>query len=251
MKRFTVLSICLALCLSLLSGCSCDHDWIDATCTEPKTCAKCDETKGKPLGHKPGKLEETVDEESSTVIRKEYCTVCNELLDTVTTQFNPSTKDDCFAFTPNEFMETLATLSAPYVEDFSYEFTYANGLMARVNTGKKQAVLQFFRSDTTALAEDEKDTAEVWCVSLIQLDVADADLRHCIMMVCDPSLDKTTAFDLDMAISAAYLNAMTGGQSLGYYLHNDLLYESSYIPEDSQTQTPAMNMTNIYASDYR
>lgn len=29
----------------------CNHEWIEATCTEPKTCSKCEETEGEPLGH--------------------------------------------------------------------------------------------------------------------------------------------------------------------------------------------------------
>lgn len=27
------------------------HTWLDATCTEPRTCSECGETEGKPLGH--------------------------------------------------------------------------------------------------------------------------------------------------------------------------------------------------------
>ncbi len=30
---------------------TCDHDWIPATCTTPKTCSKCSEPEGTPLGH--------------------------------------------------------------------------------------------------------------------------------------------------------------------------------------------------------
>lgn len=28
-----------------------EHTWIEATCTEPKTCSECGETEGEPLGH--------------------------------------------------------------------------------------------------------------------------------------------------------------------------------------------------------
>lgn len=41
-------SIAVMLCLS---GCACEHEWGGATCTEPKTCIKCGETEGEPLGH--------------------------------------------------------------------------------------------------------------------------------------------------------------------------------------------------------
>lgn len=39
------------LLMVLLTGCCISHDWQDATCTEPKTCAKCGETEGEALGH--------------------------------------------------------------------------------------------------------------------------------------------------------------------------------------------------------
>lgn len=32
-------------------GCAPQHEWVAATCTEPKTCSKCGETEGEPLGH--------------------------------------------------------------------------------------------------------------------------------------------------------------------------------------------------------
>ena len=40
----------LFICL-LLAGCQHQHIWNEATCTEPKTCSKCGETEGEPLGH--------------------------------------------------------------------------------------------------------------------------------------------------------------------------------------------------------
>ena len=35
----------------LLVGCGHKHQWVEATCTEPKTCSECGETEGEPLGH--------------------------------------------------------------------------------------------------------------------------------------------------------------------------------------------------------
>ena len=32
----------------------CDHEWVDATCTEPRSCKICHEMMGDPLGHKGG-----------------------------------------------------------------------------------------------------------------------------------------------------------------------------------------------------
>ena len=35
----------------LLSSCGHKHTWIDATCTQPKTCSECGQTEGEALGH--------------------------------------------------------------------------------------------------------------------------------------------------------------------------------------------------------
>ena len=34
-----------------ITNLSCEHSWLDATCTEPKTCELCGETEGEALGH--------------------------------------------------------------------------------------------------------------------------------------------------------------------------------------------------------
>ena len=51
MKRTRYLMIVLATLCIALSGCCISHDWKEASCTEPKTCAKCGKTEGAPLGH--------------------------------------------------------------------------------------------------------------------------------------------------------------------------------------------------------
>lgn len=37
--------------LVLLSGCCLSHEWVEADCTTPKTCSKCEQTEGEALGH--------------------------------------------------------------------------------------------------------------------------------------------------------------------------------------------------------
>lgn len=50
MRKITAFLL-LALCISLLSGCGCKHEWTVADCTTAKTCSLCEETEGVPLGH--------------------------------------------------------------------------------------------------------------------------------------------------------------------------------------------------------
>ncbi len=54
MKKASIFFLTISLACSLLSisGCgTCDHEWKEATCLEPKVCQKCQATEGEPLGH--------------------------------------------------------------------------------------------------------------------------------------------------------------------------------------------------------
>ncbi len=48
-KRLLVIS--MVTVTMMLSGCCLSHDWKEATCTQSKTCVKCEETEGEALGH--------------------------------------------------------------------------------------------------------------------------------------------------------------------------------------------------------
>ena len=50
MKRRMCLMMA-ALCVLLMSGCGCQHEWQDADCVTPKTCTLCQATEGEALGH--------------------------------------------------------------------------------------------------------------------------------------------------------------------------------------------------------
>ena len=42
MRKNIPIFLALLLCTVLLAGCSCRHEWQEATCTGAKHCAKCD-----------------------------------------------------------------------------------------------------------------------------------------------------------------------------------------------------------------
>lgn len=51
MRKIWLFCLLTTILLFLLAGCSCEHQWQDATCTAPKTCTLCQETEGQPLTH--------------------------------------------------------------------------------------------------------------------------------------------------------------------------------------------------------
>ena len=63
-KKLFCLVIAVAL---LLSGCCISHEWADADCVNPKTCAKCEKTEGEALGHTWA---------DATCVDAKTCTVC-------------------------------------------------------------------------------------------------------------------------------------------------------------------------------
>lgn len=50
MKKISAIFI-LLICICLLAGCSCNHEWEEATCTTAKTCRLCQKTEGEALEH--------------------------------------------------------------------------------------------------------------------------------------------------------------------------------------------------------
>lgn len=67
MKKLCLIFLSSLLCSALLAGCSCQHDWMEATCLSPKICTKCDATEGQALGHSW---------QEATCVAPETCTRC-------------------------------------------------------------------------------------------------------------------------------------------------------------------------------
>lgn len=67
MKRMTLIFI-LLLCICLLAGCGCRHEWEEATCTSAKICRLCEKTAGEPLEHSWVE---------ANCAEPKHCTLCN------------------------------------------------------------------------------------------------------------------------------------------------------------------------------
>lgn len=89
-KRITIISVIAGLLLITITivlivtlssnpntESHCKHEWVNATCEEPKTCSKCGETSGEALGHN---LVKTVKKEATCISSGIYlfsCTNCS------------------------------------------------------------------------------------------------------------------------------------------------------------------------------
>lgn len=68
MKRYILCLLALLTAL-LLTACGCDHEWEDATCRDPRTCALCGETEGEKLDH---------EWEDATCTAPRTCSLCGK-----------------------------------------------------------------------------------------------------------------------------------------------------------------------------
>ncbi len=69
MKKILPLTLALALLLSLLAGCACNHQWREAACDTPKTCSLCGTAEGTAPGHQWT---------DATCTAPKTCTVCHK-----------------------------------------------------------------------------------------------------------------------------------------------------------------------------
>lgn len=68
MKRAFLLVILTIVLVFCLTGCGCEHEWKEATCTDPRTCSLCQKTEGNPLGHVW---------QDATCLKPKTCSVCS------------------------------------------------------------------------------------------------------------------------------------------------------------------------------
>jgi hypothetical protein len=153
MKKTFLILLSLIMIL-LLSGCCLSHEWVDASCTAPKTCSKCGETEGEPvehqwleatctapstcagcgetqgnkLPHKFGKEElQNPNYVDATATFVKTCEQCGEQskVEKEITQF---VDQGVFLMTPEEFSDrfTQALMDMPYLQDFDFSKHFNN-----------------------------------------------------------------------------------------------------------------------------
>lgn len=136
MKKKILAILLAAACLLVLAGCSCEHEWTDAsckapkhcalcgetegtalghyyqsaTCEAPKTCTRCGETEGAPLGHNPGEWEYSVNIQTLVKSASKTCLTCGETVAVDAQQLTELFEDRLFLFTAEEFVQRLNTV---------------------------------------------------------------------------------------------------------------------------------------------
>lgn len=184
------------------------HEWVEATCTEPRTCAECGETEGEPLGHTPGEWESTnYDYVSATYLSVQRCTVCGETLDSSVESMASFIENGEFTFTPSQFRDRfnneVGSISGfgsdVYTVDTSTDGMLSYGVVGDSSVGMLSFVSMDGKNNITV------DEAEAKCnpspVILVDMSNSNAGvnvagLSIALVEACDPSLSFGDAQDV-------------------------------------------------------
>lgn len=238
MKKRIAWILILAWSLVLLTGCGCEHEWVEATCTEPKTCSLCGETEGEALGHSweeatctepktcslcgetegealghtPGSWKEEKDYVHAAKYRTRQCTVCGSSVDHEYTKLDQLYHNGVFDLSPEEFEERLGlefesfsgnTLTTSFISNTDY------GALCGVYDGNFSSVAGVVFYDSSMNFASSKFSA-VAC-TFFQSD-AENIVRVVLGIVssCDPSLSFDEAKELTGEIVNGSMVKMNG-----------------------------------------
>ena len=259
-KIFVGIVAVVVIIIAIILLWPCEHEWVDATCTTPKTCSKCDAVEGEPLGHswnkatctKPSecklcketkgkalghKWKETIthDYVGNTITKIAVCNVCsrNEEKNTekITTLLNKN--KSTFMIPPIEFMnrfkETVKEFPADIRMEWSNKTAYqsAPGISIRLGAGDTIACVNFFANDQLIDAA-EKNNESVFNNVLLSLFGEDTQkmgyIIQALTMACDPMYDK------DVAESYSLVSAMVEAEEHGKtIIRGDLAYTLVFL----------------------
>ena len=165
----------------------CSHEWIDATCTSPKTCSLCEATEGSANGHTPGA--------AATCTTSQNCTVCNAVI-TNATGHTPGAAATCT--TAQKCTVCDAELAAALSHTPGAEATCTTAQKCTVCDAELVAALDHIGGVTTCLAKAEctrcgveygPDPAHNWVEDLAARVEPDCDTNGSATYKCDKCQD--------------------------------------------------------------
>lgn len=222
LKKFikTILACLISACI--LTGCSCDHEWVDATCTEAKICTKCDKKEGEPLGHswneatctEPKTCETCKEIEGSSLghiegamkfartnnieavnIYESKCDRCSKVINSKNEKIESFIKEGIFNLTPKELttridneLNNLAncTLVAKTAKNDSGDFGLVIGNSTSNTTA---AAFLLSKKNETTISYDEKDNTGFYvALGMVYDDDSLVEVLLSTVLSFDPSL---------------------------------------------------------------
>ena len=254
MKKKLLVLLLAAVCLLVLAGCKCEHEWtapdcvnpercakcgeygaaplghtwIDPTCEDPAICSVCGKQDAEPLGHKVGEWEEELDVTALTIRKEQPCQRCGKVLDTAQEQLESLVNESHYLFTPEEYITILNDVYAQLSMDLQAEMTVADdgkliGLVTR--DGERFGEIQFSAYDG-AMTESRASERAVAQVAIV---FAHANLENGAASVVDIP-EKQIVMDAVKPVIMACMVEYTEDEAEGFV---ETLYENMAIMSGS------------------
>ncbi|MDY4486575.1 MAG: hypothetical protein SPE18_00775 [Candidatus Limivicinus sp.] len=203
-KKLIALVFALLLPVLALTGCGCEHEWVDATCTEPKTCSKCGETEGEPAGHTEGKWETVeTDPVNASVTKIKHCTECGIELAEQTTTLEKLYKYGIFLLSPEQFAERMnIMLSEQGDSNLSVGTVHTDyQFICTILLDGEETGYFSFSNDDGSISPSQKDSPCINCL-LGGVDGSEiiTSVVAALIRTCDPSIDYSEAYELGCSL---------------------------------------------------
>lgn len=223
MKRIISAVLLLVLCCTLLTGCFCKHEWQDATCTTPTTCALCDKTEGEALGHMAGDfVDGEVDFEAKTVRSYQNCKICGESLHSEINDLTSFVSGDSFVYTPNQFNRAMDNRFSNYT--FEIDTLDSGALISMIYNASGSAIgaIMYVTEDSESITMADLDSAiceGMICYWYTQDAAVVVELMKGILCGCDITItDASSDGTLSTIIDTYSNNASYSKNGVSYLL---------------------------------
>lgn len=208
-------------------GESLGHSWEEATCTEPKTCSRCGLTEGEALGHTPGEWKE--DEPNFVtggVWLRQYCQVCEQQIDSKLMSLKSLHENGVFLFSPNQFSERLS-LIYKHMSNCDYKaelITLDDGTMGTGIISGNQHIgsLLFTDSNNIMNTGTENDTRKI--ASVICTFNSDVDIEAQVPAIVGMIAASNSSLEISDATDVAKKTVLAMYSNNTYYEKNGIKY---------------------------
>lgn len=200
----------------------CSHKlWANATCTSPRVCKSCGETKGEPLGHQPGSWTKEVDYVDATSKEIRECERCGEVVDTRNEkEITSFLGDGKFSISPKGIIDRLneefsdipncSSMNADYELDDS-----GMGLELQIKNGSKIAGIGGFFSDSSNPVLLSYLGSEN-CFKNIVMYFENSDYAAATALATIQAIDPTLSFSDAKEVGAACVDTPTVKNGITY-----------------------------------
>ena len=221
------------------------HTWIDATCTDPKTCHVCGVTEGEALGHQGSESSEwDIDYDEAANVQEYCCTICEEMIEIQSEPVTTFVNGDHFTIYPAAFADRFED-SSSRLNDIDYytkseynEYGFYdedNTVFYRIQDKNDDyediGMMSFTKTDGKTVAVMNNYTENcVGCINILIEDSYDVSaVVYASILAIDPSIGYSEAADVgqeivdSIAIAVGDINE-EDFQGINYNGINYLLY---------------------------